>query len=79
MPKLGFYLSLVLAVVIIIAAGILFIDRNATDRAAIKMERQNNAAGDGADVARDRFDDCSGGLWDFGAGKCLRSTPRYRN
>lgn len=79
MAKTGLYLLLGLAAVSLIAAGILFIDRNATYRAAIKTERQNNAAGDGADSARYRFDDCAGGVWDFGAGRCIRPAPGGRD
>ncbi|WP_175422145.1 hypothetical protein [Agrobacterium tumefaciens] len=73
------YLALVVAAVTFIAAGIFFIDRNATDRAEIKTERQNNAAGDRADGARYRFDDCAGGVWDYGAGKCTRPAPHRRD
>ncbi|WP_460231426.1 hypothetical protein [Agrobacterium radiobacter] len=79
MAKPGLYLLIGLAAVSFIAAGILFIDRNATYRAVIKTERQNNAAGDRADSARNRFDDCAGGVWDFGAGRCIRTAPGGRN
>ncbi len=79
MAKPGLYLLLGLAAVSFIAVGILFIDRNATYRAVIKTERQNNAAGDRADSARHRFDDCADGVWDFGAGRCIRPAPGRRN
>lgn len=79
MTKIGLFLLLGLAAVSLIATGILFIDRNATYRAVIKTERQNNAAGDRADSARHRFDDCAGGVWDFGAGRCIGPAPGGRN
>ena len=79
MEKTGLYLLLGLAAVSFIAVGILFIDRNATNRAVIKTERQNNAAADRADSARHRFDDCAGGVWDFGAGRCIRPAPGGRD
>jgi len=79
MAKTGFYLLLGLAAVSLIATGILYIDRNATYRAVTKTERQNNAAGDRADGARGRFDDCAGGVWDFGAGRCIRPAPGGRD
>ncbi|CUX26673.1 MULTISPECIES: hypothetical protein [Agrobacterium tumefaciens complex] len=79
MTKIGLLLLFGLAAVSLIGAGILFIDRNATYRAVIKTERQNNAAGDRADSARHRFDDCAGGVWDFGAGRCIRPAPGGRD
>ncbi|CUX38459.1 exported hypothetical protein [Agrobacterium deltaense Zutra 3/1] len=79
MTKIGVYVLLGLVAVSLIATGILIIDRNATYRAVIKTERQNNAAGDRADSARHRFDDCAGGVWDFGAGRCIGPAPGGRN
>lgn len=46
---------------------------------AVKIERKNNDAGNNADDGRARFDDCPGGLWDFGAGKCAGPAPRGRD
>lgn len=42
------------------------------------VERQNNAAGSTADDARSAYDRCldSGGVWDFGAGRCNGVAPR---
>lgn len=79
MSKIGVYLLLLLAAASFVATGVILIDRNATDRAAIKTERQNNAAGNGADDARSRFDGCSGGMWDFGTGRCRGTSPRGGN
>lgn len=60
------------------AFGIWFWKQAGND-ARISIERQDNAAGDNADDARARFDACPHGLWDYGAGKCRRSSPRGRN
>lgn len=79
MTRLGVFLLIGLAAASFVTAAIIMIDLNATERATVKTERQNNAAGDGADGARDRFDDCASGMWDFGAGKCLGPAPRRRN
>lgn len=79
MTRLGVYLLLGVAAASFVAAAVIMIDRNATERGVIKTERQNNAAGDGADGARDRFDGCADGMWDFGAGKCRGPAPSGRN
>ncbi len=41
-----------------------------------KIERQNDASGDAASNARSNFDLCldRGGVWDYGARKCRRSS-----
>ncbi|WLR92962.1 hypothetical protein [Shinella zoogloeoides] len=46
--------------------------------ATSKIERQNNEARNAADDARSAYDRCldGGGLWNFGAGRCDRSSPR---
>lgn len=63
----------------VVAAGLLAlvgayhaIRQQGADGALVKIERQNNGAGNQADDARSAYDRCldSGGLWNFGAGKC---------
>lgn len=43
------------------------------------IERQNNAAGSTADDARGSYDLCPDGMWDFAAGRCVRTAPRRGN
>lgn len=47
----------------------------------IKIERQNNDAGDKSDQARTDYDSCrdGGGVFDFATSKCRRPAPRGRN
>ncbi|WP_296100400.1 hypothetical protein [uncultured Agrobacterium sp.] len=77
--RLTFYALAAIAAASFVAAGVIVISRNATERTVIKIERQNNAAGDEADGARGQFDGCSGGVWDFGSGQCRRAAPSGRD
>lgn len=45
------------------------------------IERQNYEAASQSDARRGDYDRCldGGGVWDFGAGKCLRAAPGRRN
>lgn len=77
--RLTLYLLAAAAAASFVATGVIVISRNAKERTVIKIERQNNAAGDEADGARGSFDDCAGGVWDFGSGECRRAAPSGRN
>ncbi|RMI22604.1 hypothetical protein CN153_08135 [Sinorhizobium meliloti] len=59
----------------IVAAIVAWIYRQGGDDVRTSIERQNNEAGRTADDVRSRFDLCPPGMWDFGAGKCRRSSP----
>jgi hypothetical protein len=65
-----------LSFVVIVLA---WIYRQGGDDVRTSIERQNNEAGRSADDVRSRFDLCPPGMWDFGAGKCRRSTPGSGN
>ncbi len=67
------------AVLAIVASFLLWIYWRGGDDARTSIERQNNEAGRAADDVRSRFDLCSPGMWDFGAGKCRRSAAGSRN
>lgn len=69
-------LTLILAGVVLasMTAGILWIYKSGERQALVRVERQNNAAAQKSDLARDRFDRCiaDGRVWDYGTSKCGR-------
>ncbi|MBT9373128.1 hypothetical protein [Rhizobium sp. CSW-27] len=72
-------IAAVLAALSILGAFGIWFWKQAGNDVRISIERQDNAAGDNADDARTRFDTCADGLWDYGAGKCRRTSPRGRD
>lgn len=66
---------------VVLAIGAFWLVRSIQNSVLIKLERQNNAAGDASDQARSDYDRCrdDGGVYDFGALKCKRPAPRGRN
>ncbi len=67
------------AALAIVASSILWIYWRGGDEVRTSIERQNNEAGRTADDDRSRFDLCSSGMWDFGAGKCRRPAAGGRH
>lgn len=59
----------------IVAAVAAWIYRQGGDDVRTSIERQNNEAARAAYDVRSRFDLCPPGMWDFGAGKCRRTSP----
>ena len=61
--------------------AVLEIRENGAQTVRNSIERQNNEAADSADAKRFDYDACSvsGGLWNFGAGKCERSARGGRH
>lgn len=64
-----------------ILAVALWIYRAGGEGVSNSIERQNNEAARRADESALDYDACrdAGRVWDFGAGKCGRSTPGGRN
>jgi hypothetical protein len=69
-----------IALVIVAALGI-WIFRQGGEHVKISIERQNNEAGDRSDRARGDYDLCvdGGGVYDFGAGRCVGAAPGGRH
>lgn len=60
-------------VAVSVFSGIVIKVRNeALKQAKVEVERQNNAAGNSSDSARDQFDLCPDGMWNYGTGRCKR-------
>ncbi|POH31752.1 MULTISPECIES: hypothetical protein [Sinorhizobium] len=61
--------------------AVLEIRENGAQAVRNSIERQNNEAANSADAKRLDYDACShsGGLWNFGAGKCERPARRGRH
>jgi hypothetical protein len=65
-------LGILLAILIIILLGLVWIYNQGAGSVATAIERQNNAAGNASDNSRSDYDACPVGMWDFGARKCSR-------
>lgn len=74
-------LGLILAIIVALGGAAMWFYTKGSDSHEIKVERQNNAAGDNSDKARTDYDLCvgSGGVHDFATGKCRRPSTRGRN
>ncbi|PDT42989.1 hypothetical protein CO656_04940 [Sinorhizobium sp. FG01] len=69
------------ATLAVVAGVLVWIYRQGGDGVRNSVERQNNEAANSADTKRLDYDACShsGGLWNFGAGKCERPARRGRH
>lgn len=59
-----------LGVVVALLGAVAFIQRVATNDALQGVERESRQRGDTARDARDRFDACPDGMWNYATNKC---------
>ena len=83
MTRVIIMLTLALAILGVIAGAAAWIYNQGGESVQIKIERQDNEAGNASDKARSDYDRCvhpdSGGVYDYATGKCRRPSTRGRN
>lgn len=70
-----------LLILLLVASGLMWLYSRGGDSALLNVERQTNESGDQADRARSDYSWCirSGGVYDFGTGKCGGAAARRGN